>query len=177
MPLAPVLSPSTSAGSLPVKVYIAIVERLSKASAGVAIAMLVASMLVVSHMIFIRYVFRAPTIWHTDFAVFSATASIFLGAPYVLMTKGHVGVDVLEMMVSGRARQLLQLAGAVLGLVFCGAMFWASWLYFYEAYSNSWETSGVWKIPLWVPTLPMPIGFGLLCLQYVAEIMKWGRAE
>ncbi len=157
--------------------FIVTVERLSKASAALAVAMLIASMLVISHMIFIRYVFRAPTIWHTDFAVYSATASIFLGAPYVLLTKGHVGVDVVEMMVPVGARRLLQLAGAMLGLAFCAAMFWASWIYFYEVYSNAWETSGVWKIPLWVPTLPMPIGFGLLCLQYVAEIMKWRTAS
>lgn len=156
--------------------FIAVADGLSKSFGVVSVLLLTAAMLVVCQMIFWRYVFRAPTIWQTDFVVYSATAAIFLGAPYVLLTRGHVGVDVIEMMVRDRARRMLRLVGDVLGLAFCAAMLVASLMFFIEAWENEWNTSGVWQIPLWIPSLPLPLGFGLLCLQYVAEILKLKEA-
>lgn len=156
--------------------FILNVDRLSKALAIIAVILLVAAMMIVCQLIFIRYVFRSPTIWHTDFVVYAATASIFLGAPYVLLTKGHVGVDVIDMLLSAPTKRRLHVMGGLAGLAFCIAMFIASAIYFTEALHGGWETPGVWKIPLWIPTLPMPLGFGLLSLQYVAELLKL-RAE
>lgn len=152
--------------------FIVNVDRLSKLLAIVSVLLLIAAMLVVCQLIFIRYVFRSPTIWHTDFVVYAATASIFLGAPYVLLTKGHVGVDVIDMLISARTKKRLHFIGGLAGLAFCLGMFVASAIYFTEALHGGWETPGVWKIPLWLPTLPMPLGFGLLSLQYVAELLK-----
>ena len=74
-----------------VKTYIQVVGNLSRALAVLSTAMIIAAMLVVCQMILMRYVFRQPTIWQTDFVVFSATAAMFLGAPYVLLKGGHVG--------------------------------------------------------------------------------------
>ncbi|HVL73738.1 MAG TPA: TRAP transporter small permease [Beijerinckiaceae bacterium] len=152
--------------------YVALVEMLSRAFGVVAVLLLIAAMLVVCQMIFFRYVFRAPTIWQTDFVVYTATAAIFLGAPYVLLTRGHVGVDVIEMVVRPQTRRRMRFAASVLGFLFCASMLYASWIYFHEVWENEWRTSGVWQIPLWMPTLPLPVGFGLLCLQYIAEMLK-----
>jgi TRAP-type C4-dicarboxylate transport system permease small subunit len=154
--------------------FIQSVDRLSRGFGILSVALLLAAMIVVCQLIFMRYVFRAPTIWHTDFVVYAATASIFLGAPYVLLTKGHVGIDVIDMLLTARMRRRFHFVGGLAGLVFCFAMFIASMIYFLEALHGGWETPGVWKIPLWLPTSPMPLGFGLLSLQYVAELIKLG---
>lgn len=154
-----------------VKVYIQAVSNLSRAFAALATVLMIAAMLVVCQMILMRYVFRLPTVWQTDFVVFSATAATFLGAPYVLMKGGHVGVDVVELMVGGNGRRRLRLVASFLGLVFCMIMLAATWIQFHEAWSGNWRHSSVWAPPLWMPLSALPIGFGLLCLQYVAEIL------
>jgi TRAP-type C4-dicarboxylate transport system permease small subunit len=159
------------------RTFVAFVDGLSKFFAVVSVVLLAAAMLVICQMIFFRYVFRWPTIWQTDFVVYSATAAVFIGAPYVLLTKGHVGVDVIETMAKPHVRRGLRFLGSVLGLGFCAMMFVASWMYFHEAWAEGWTSSSIWRIPLWIPTLPMPIGFGLLTLQYVAEILKLRDAE
>jgi TRAP-type C4-dicarboxylate transport system permease small subunit len=164
-------------GTAMTRTFIAIVEGLSRLFALVAVLLLIASMLVICQMVFARYIFRWPTIWQTDFVVYAATAAIFIGAPYVLMTKGHVGVDVVETMAKPRLRRGLRYLGSVFGLSFCAMMFVASWMYFHEAWEEGWTSSSIWRIPLWIPTLPMPVGFGLLCLQYVAEILKLKDVE
>jgi TRAP-type C4-dicarboxylate transport system permease small subunit len=152
--------------------FVSAVNALSTAFGVVSAALFAAAMLVITHMILVRYVFRSPTIWHTDFAVYAATAAVFLGAPYVLMKKGHVGVDVVETLVPAWTRPILRTVGNVFGFAFCAAMLVASALFAHEAWAAEWLTPGVWQIPLWMPSLPLPIGFALLCLQYVAEFLQ-----
>lgn len=155
-----------------VSLFLRAVDLLSRIAALIAGLMLVAAMLVICEMIFLRYVFRAPTIWQTDFVVFSATAAMFLGAPYVLKTRGHVGVDVIELALPSRPRRFVGIVGAVLGLLFAVLMTIASTIFFHEAYVNDWRTSTVAAITLWIPLLPLPVSFALLSLQYVAELIR-----
>lgn len=154
-----------------VKGYIWFIGQVSRLFALISTALIIAAMLVVCQMILMRYIFAWPTIWQTDFVVFSATVAIFLGAPYVLLTGGHVGVDVIEVLVSAKARSRLQLIGSFFGLLFCAVMFVAGWIQFHDAWAGNWKHSSVWAPPLWIPLLALPIGFGLLCLQYVARIL------
>ena len=90
----------------------------------------------------------------------------------MLLRKGHVGVDVIETLLTDRARRRLRLVGSVLGLVFCAAMLATCAHFVYEAYVGGWKHPSVWAPRLWIPMLSMPVGFGLLCLQYIAEIFK-----
>jgi TRAP-type C4-dicarboxylate transport system permease small subunit len=154
-----------------VKAFIRGVGSLSRLFAVLATLLIVAAMLVVCQMIFLRYVFRLPTIWQTDFVVFSATAAMFLGAPYVLMTGGHVGVDVIELMVTERTRARMRVVSSLLGLTFCIIMLIATWVQFHDAWAGNWKHSSMWAPPLWVPLATLPLGFGLLCLQYMAQIL------
>jgi TRAP-type C4-dicarboxylate transport system permease small subunit len=43
---------------------------------------------------------------------------------------------------------------------------------FYEALTKGWRTDTVWSLPLWIPYIALPIGIGILCLQYVADIFS-----
>src|SRR5919109_3496008 len=106
-----------------IRSFIAFSDGLSRVAGIVATLLLVAAMVVVSEMIFLRYVFRAPTFWQSDFVVFAATAAIFLGAPYVLLRKRHVGVDVVATMLAERARRRLRVVGSIFAFLFCAAMF------------------------------------------------------
>ena len=154
-----------------VKTYIKVVGNLSRALAILSTTLIIAAMLVVCQMILMRYVFRQPTIWQTDFVVFSATAAMFLGAPYVLLKGGHVGVDVVELLLADNARARLRLIGSFLGLIFCALMLVATWIQFHEAWAGNWKHSSVWAPPLWIPLLSLPVGFAVLCLQYIAQIL------
>ena len=61
---------------------------------------------------------------------------------------------------------------STLGLTFCAALAWTGYEFFHEAWVNNWTTDTVWRLPLWIPYLSIPLGIGLLCLQYVADIIS-----
>ncbi|MGE8496324.1 MAG: TRAP transporter small permease subunit [Pseudomonas sp.] len=152
--------------------FIVAVDTLSRACGAFAALLLIVAMTIMCQMILMRYLFKSPTIWQTEVVVFSATAAIFIGAPYVLMKKGHVGVDVVELMLNAGKRRWLKLVASLLGLVFCVLMTIASGIYVFEAWEGGWTTPTIAAIPLWIPATPMLVGFALLCLQYVVEIIK-----
>jgi TRAP-type C4-dicarboxylate transport system permease small subunit len=148
------------------------VDRISQAMGIIAMLLLAAAVLVVCQMIVIRYVLQASTIWQTEFVIYSIMASTFLGSPYVLLHRGHVGVDLLPTMLGGRGRFILELIGGLVSLAFCAVLAYSGWIYLHEAWEGGWRTDTVWALPLWIPLLPLPLGIGLLCLQYVAELIK-----
>jgi len=148
-----------------------VVAMLSRLFGVLAIVLLLASVLVVSYMVFVRYVLNESTIWQTEFVTYSIVASTFLGSPYVLLLKGHVRIDLIENLASENGKIALRFLSDILSLVFCGLLTWAGWVHFQEAWANNWTTDTVWALPLWIPLLPMPLGFGLLCLQFVADFI------
>lgn len=46
-------------------------------------------------MVVVRYVLGTSTIWQNEFVTFAVVAATLFGSPYVLLTKGHVNVDLL----------------------------------------------------------------------------------
>lgn len=160
------------------KRFVQIVDSLSRLCGLCAMLLIAASTLVVSQMVFIRYFLGASTVWQTEFVVYAMIASTFIGAPYVLLLKGHVAVDLLPELIGGTGKRLLDLLAASLSLTFCALLAYSAWHYFYEALSSGWTTDTVWALPLWIPLLPLPLGVGILCLQYIAEIHKsWTAVE
>ncbi|MDW5376019.1 TRAP transporter small permease [Halomonas sp. HP20-15] len=156
--------------------YIHLMDKMSGGLAVLAAIALGAGVLAVCHMVFMRYVLDQSTVWQTEFAVFSVTAAMLLGAPYVLMTGGHVAVTVLPDALGGRLRKAMLLIASLVGLSFCIALTYGAWLYLLEAWHGGWTTGTVWNPPLWPALLPMAIGASLLSLQYVAEILR-GESE
>lgn len=160
------------------KRFVSIVETLSRLCGLSSMLLIAASTLVVSQMVFIRYFLGASTVWQTEFVVYAMIASTFIGAPYVLMLKGHVSVDLLPNLLGGNGKRLLDVLAAALSLAFCALLAWSGWHYFYEALSKGWTTDTVWALPLWIPLLPLPLGIAILCLQYIVEIYKnWTAIE
>lgn len=147
------------------------VEALSRACGMAAAACLGAACLVVCHMVLVRYAFGAATIWQTEFVTFAVVAATLIGSPYVLLTRGHVTVDLLPHYLSEKPRRWLALGASVCAWVACAVLAWTGWTYFHEAWTFGWTTESVWGPPLWIPLLALPLGLGILTLQYTVDIL------
>jgi TRAP-type C4-dicarboxylate transport system permease small subunit len=150
--------------------FIAVIRRVSQLCGIVAAGLIALGVLVVCQMVFIRFVLNQNTIWQTDFVTWSLVAATFIGSPYVLLTRGHVNVDVLPHYLGGRARWWLALASILMSLFFCIVLTYLTGRFWLEAWENRWVSDTMWRARLWIPYSAMPIGLGLLTLQYVADL-------
>jgi TRAP-type C4-dicarboxylate transport system permease small subunit len=158
--------------------YIRAVTFLSRV-AGVIGALLIGfAVLVICDMVIERYILNLTTIWQIDVVTYCVVAATFISSAYVLMTRGHVNVDVLPVHLSFVPRYWLSLITIVVALAFVLILFVLCTNLWYQAWASNWHSDTVWRAPLWVPYFSMPIGLGLLVLQYVAELISvvTGRA-
>ena len=154
------------------KAFVRAVDSISRLCGLAAIGLLVSAVLVVCHMVFVRYVLGQSTVWQTEYVIYALVASTFIGSPYVLLLRGHVNVDLVPMALKGTGRKVIEAVNGLLSLLFAALLAYAGWISFHEAWEGNWTTATVWQLPLWIPLLPLPLGIGLLGLQYVAELVR-----
>ena len=142
--------------------FVRIVTRISQACGIVAAGLIALGVLVVCQMVFVRYVLNQNTIWQTDFITYSLVAATFIGSPYVLLTRGHVNVDVLpHYLEPGRRATGWRSRPPLMALAFCLTMTVLTFQFWHEAWTSNWVSDTMWRARLWIPYAAMPIGFGI----------------
>lgn len=152
--------------------FIRAVSFLSQVAGVVAALLIALAVFVICDMVIERYVLSLTTIWQIDVVTYSIVGATFIGSSFVLKTRGHVNVDILPLYLGPTARYWLSVITIVMGLCFCVIIFVLCTKFWYEAWSEGWRSNTVWRARLWVPYLAMPIGLGLLVLQYIVELIN-----
>jgi len=147
------------------------VRTVSQICGIVAAFLIVLGVFIVCEMVFERSVLGTNTIWQTDFVTNCLIAATFIGSPYVLMTRGHVNVDVLPLHSGPRFRFWLALFSILLAMGFVVVLAVLAYNFWYEAWSHNWRSNTVWRERLWIPYAAMPAGLVLLALQYAVELV------
>jgi TRAP-type mannitol/chloroaromatic compound transport system permease small subunit len=101
-------------------------------------------------------------------------ALIFLlGAGYTLKHNGHVRIDILYGRFSPRLQAWVDLLGGLLLLLpLCGLMVWMGWGGFSDSLAVNETSPDAGGLLRWPIKFAIPVGFALLLLQGVAEVIK-----
>lgn len=106
-----------------------------------------------------------------------------LGAGYTLKHNGHVRIDVFYGHFSARARAWVDFLGGLLFLLpMSGIIAWLGWDFFMASYLVDEISPDAGGLLRWPIKLAVPVGFALLWLQGLAEVIKragvlWGGQE
>jgi TRAP-type C4-dicarboxylate transport system permease small subunit len=152
--------------------FIRFVHSLSKICGVISTALIASAVLVTTQMVIVRYLFKMSTVWQTEYVIFSLAAATFIGAPYVLMKKGHVNVDLIPYYLNQKGKNILALVAAVLSLLFLVVLLYSSIQLTSHAWIKNLRTPTIWSFPLWKVYMFLPIGMGITVLQYLADIFS-----
>lgn len=155
-----------------VKTVVRLIERLSLLAGIVAAALIGIAILMVTQMVFIRYVLVQSTAWQTEVVTFSLVAATLLGSAWVLKERGHVAVGLVTAYAPPGLRRIMLAAADVIVFLFATLMFYKGAEITWEAFQGDWTTESIYEFPLWIPYSAMPVGFGLLALQAIASMIK-----
>ena len=98
---------------------------------------------------------------------------VMLGASWTLKVNEHVRVDLFYASVNDRKRIWIDLTGAIFFLMpMCVLLIYFSWPWFLESWTGNELSQNAGGLPRWPAKLFLPLGFGLLMLQGVSEIIK-----
>ena len=151
--------------------FLRAVAALSTVAGWCSAAMIVAAVAITCQMIFIRFVLNGSTIWQTEAVIYLVIAATLIGLPYVQRLRGHVNVDLIPLALAPRARFCLALLTSVLSIAIVSVMLFHGYEYWHFAWERGWKSDTVWGVRLWIPYLAIPVGFALLLLQLVADLV------
>jgi TRAP-type mannitol/chloroaromatic compound transport system permease small subunit len=149
------------------------IDRANAAFGRVAVWLVLLACLVSAGNAISRYAFDLSSNAWLELQWYMFAGMVMLGAPFVLNVNGHVRVDLLYGQASERTRAWIDLLGLVFFLQpVMIAMMVMSWPFFVESYVHG-ETSGnAGGLLRWPVKLLIPLGFALMVLQGLAEIIK-----
>lgn len=105
--------------------------------------------------------------WYLFSAVF------LLGAAYTLQRNEHVRIDVIAGRLSKRAQTWIDILGTLFFLLPMTLMvLWLSWPVFVTSFQTQDVSNSAGGLILWPARLLVPVGFALLSLQGISELIK-----
>ncbi len=147
------------------------VSRVNHALGVVGAGILVSMLLLISANVLMRYAFNSPIPWADQMATYGLVYVTFIGAPRVLARRGHVAVDILHASLRPRRQMLLRVGIDVVGMVYCLLFFLLASKELSGLVVRGVVFSDAVTVPQWMVYAVIPVGAGLLCLQFLANFL------
>ena len=144
-------------------------ERLGKVA---AYAVILAALISAGNA-FVRYGLDFSSNAWLEIQWYLFAATVMLGAPLVLKLNEHVRVDIIYGRLPGNGPVYVDLFGLFFFLLpVMGLMFWLTAPFFWRMLTTGEMSGNIGGLIRWPAAFLMPLGFGVLFLQGVAEIIK-----
>jgi TRAP-type mannitol/chloroaromatic compound transport system permease small subunit len=120
-----------------------------------------------------RYLFSESSNGWLEVQWYMFAGMVLLGGPYTLKRNEHVRVDLLYGMASERTRIWIDVIGGLLFLLpICIILVYFTWPWFVESWRQGEQSFNAGGLIRWPVKLLLPVGFALMALQGVSEIIK-----
>ena len=96
----------------------------------------------------------------------------FSGLAYTLRERGHIRMMMLPHFIKGRKRVVFNMVCYVVGFVFCVALTWFTFVFFWDSVTSESRSMHVSETYLAIPQFFMPFGALLMAMQFLAEFLK-----
>lgn len=153
--------------------FVRVVDWTSRQLGNLAAWAVLLAALISAGNAFLRYGLDLSSNAWLEIQWYMFAATVMLGAPVVLSLNEHVRVDIIY----GKLRRNGPVYVDLFGLVFfllpvMGLMFWLTLPFFWNMYVTGEVSGSIGGLIRWPAALLMPLGFGMMFIQGVAEIIK-----
>ena len=122
---------------------------------------------------FVRYLFNTSSNAWLELQWYLFAAVFLLCAGYALLRNDHVRIDVVFDQLSHRTRAWIDIFGLLVFLLpFAALIIWLGWPVFVQSFSHGEVSSDAGGLIRWPVKLLIPLGFLLLLLQGISELIK-----
>jgi len=151
-----------------------IIDRISEWTGAFSAWLVIPLMLVVIHEVVRRHIFNTPTQWGYDTCWMLFAAQFLIGGAFTLLRKGHIRIDIVYSVLSERAKLIYDTLIAIVIILPPMVLFtWAGVVFAADAWMTGEKLSTTnWFFPAGPSKSLIPIGFFLLGLQCLAEILR-----
>ena len=150
-----------------------VIDAVNQRLAGIATWLVLLSCVISAGNATMRYAFNLSSNAWLEIQWYMFGAMFMLGASYTLKRNEHVRVDVVYGHLSTRTQLWIDLLGAILFLLPTTVVIgWLSWPMFINSYNLGEVSLNAGGLLRWPVKIFVPLGFALLTLQGLSEIIK-----
>ena len=150
-----------------------VIDKLNEKLASVADWLVLLSCLISAGNAFSRYAFSISSNAWLEIQWYMFGALVLLGASYTLRRNEHVRVDIVYSNLSTRRQIWVDIFGGILFLLPATIILaYLSWPVFYNSWAQGEISTNAGGLVRWPIKIFLPIGFALLSLQGVSELIK-----
>ena len=121
----------------------------------------------------VRKAFNTSSNAYLEVQWYLFAAAFLLAAGYTLLNGEHVKIDVIYSRLSRRTQNWIDIFGFVVFLLpMCAAALWFGVPFFLQGFHSGEMSSNAGGLIRWPVYLMMPVGFALLTLQGISELIK-----
>ncbi len=154
--------------------FVKAIDEVSEKTGAFSAWLVIPLMLVVIYEVVMRHLFNAPTGWGYDTCWMLFAAQFLIGGAFTLLRKGHIRIDIIYGVLSERAKLIYDtLIVIVVILLPMLLLTYAGIIFAAEAWMSGEKLSTTnWFFPAGPSKSLIPVGFFLLSLQCLAEIVR-----
>lgn len=146
-----------------------LIDRLGQAASLVALAIIG---LMVANVV-LRYTISAGSMWAQELEWHLLAALILFGMSYSLQRGENVRVDIFYSKFSAPTKKAVDIVSALLTVILALIVIWLSWKYVGQSFAINEKSADPGGLPYrWALKALLPIGYGLLALQALAQLMR-----
>lgn len=147
-------------------------HRLTRALRFVGQLVLAFMVVTICYDALMRYVFAQATSWSLEVNTFLIVYIAVMTAADVQRQREHIAIGFLVEKASQPVQRAADVLVALVGVGFCTILTWRGWLMAYQAYEYGERVSSAFGTPMVLPYAMLPIGFGVLALQFLVQAVQ-----
>lgn len=119
-----------------------------------------------------RFLFHSPTSWAADVSTIMQIWVVYVGMAYVLKERNLIRITAFVRLASPFWRKVAEAFSLIVIAFFAALMMWQSLDIVIESTEQGRRAATMIETPTWVPEIAIPIGFLLLLIQAIAELVR-----
>jgi TRAP-type mannitol/chloroaromatic compound transport system permease small subunit len=153
--------------------FSAVVDRVNEQIGVICNWLVLLSCLVSGGNAMVRYAYDTSSNAWLEVQWYMFAIIVMLGAAYTLKRNEHVRVDIFYMMLGRRGQLWVDILGTLIFLLpTCAILAWLSWPFFVQSYDTLEGSGNAGGLLRWPIKLVPPVGFALVALQGLSELIK-----
>lgn len=155
-----------------ITLYAKIIDKITEWVGAMAGILVLLTAVAIFIEVVMRGIFNSPTEWAVEMAVYFVLIAGFLGMPIAYSAGKHINVDIFISHLNPRTKCVLEIFNCIIAVIFCAIFFNEALGMSLLSLDMNQLSPSTLRVPLWIPQMALPIGMGLLVLQFLKTILQ-----
>jgi TRAP-type C4-dicarboxylate transport system permease small subunit len=152
--------------------FLRVCDNLSRAGGILSGILIIGSLGLILVEILVRTLFHGTLYVTEEYSGYLMAALTSFALAFTLREKAHIRMVFLFSVLKGKARRILEVYAYLVGAVFSAILTLTTFIFFWDSVVNQSRSMQISETYLAIPQAVLPLGAGLLFLQFCAEVVR-----